>query len=205
MKGLLWKRTVTHNRYSGTNSKNLWRMPLSYPEGFELSTELHIAKFIGRHLPRVSLVQMFSYEFSKTFKNTCFEEYLWTTASGWRLENPVEVEQQGFYYFYLVLFTLASLQVVFFLLLFTNFLCIFVLVFKTKLANRKLYGELRPFLKYNLKERDWIFRLPSKYGNVESADWNSLHIGSYWQWKRQSTTSGTVNLTGVYTISGRFS
>ena len=40
MKGLLWKGTVTHNSYSGTNSKNLWGMPLSYPEAFELSVEL---------------------------------------------------------------------------------------------------------------------------------------------------------------------
>ena len=38
------------------------------------------------------------------------------------------------------------------------------------LQTEKLYGELRPFLKYNLKERDCIFRLSGKYGNVESAD-----------------------------------
>ena len=36
---LLWKGTVTHNSYSGTNSKKLWGMPLSYPEALELSVE----------------------------------------------------------------------------------------------------------------------------------------------------------------------
>ena len=34
--------------------------------------------------------------------------------------------------------------------------------FETKLANGKLYGELRPFIWYNLKEQDWIFKLPRK-------------------------------------------
>ena len=29
LKGLLWKEHVLHNKYSGTNSKNLWGMPLS--------------------------------------------------------------------------------------------------------------------------------------------------------------------------------
>ena len=48
----------------------------SYPEAFGLSVELHIAKFAGRHLSRVSMVQLFSYEFCKTFKNAYFEEYL---------------------------------------------------------------------------------------------------------------------------------
>ena len=67
-------------------------MPLSYPEAFELPVELHksshrrcsktdgvlniFAKFKGKHLSRVSLVQVFSYEFCKTFRNTYFEEYL---------------------------------------------------------------------------------------------------------------------------------
>ena len=51
-------------------------MPLSYPEAFELSVELHIAKLTGRHLSRVSLVQVFSYVFCKTFKNAYFEEDL---------------------------------------------------------------------------------------------------------------------------------
>ena len=47
-------------------------MPLSYPEAFELSVELDIAKFTGRHLSQVSLVQVFSNEFYKTFKNIYF-------------------------------------------------------------------------------------------------------------------------------------
>ena len=67
-------------------------MPLSYPEAFELSVELHrsshrrcskrksvlniFVKFTGKHVSRVSLVQVFSYELCKTFKNTFFEEYL---------------------------------------------------------------------------------------------------------------------------------
>ena len=34
---------------------------------------------------------------------------------------------------------------------------------ETKLTNGKLYGEIRPVLKYYIKERD-------KYGHVESAD-----------------------------------
>ena len=52
------------------------RNVLEYPEAFELLVELHIAQFTGRHLSRVSMVQVFSYEFCKTFKNTYFEEYL---------------------------------------------------------------------------------------------------------------------------------
>ena len=96
MKGLLWKGTVKHNRYSGTSSKNLWGVPLSYPEVLELSVKLHITKFTGRHVSRVSLVHVFSYEFCKTFKNTHFEEYQWTTASGCRLEHHVEIEPQRF-------------------------------------------------------------------------------------------------------------
>ena len=51
-------------------------MSLSYPEAFKLSVKLHIAKFTGKYLSRVSLIQVFSYEFSKTFKKTYFEEYL---------------------------------------------------------------------------------------------------------------------------------
>ena len=41
MKDLLWMGTVTHNIYSGTNSKNLWGMLLSYLEAFEFSAELY--------------------------------------------------------------------------------------------------------------------------------------------------------------------
>ena len=37
-----------------------------------------------------------SYEFCKTFKNIYFEEYLWTTAFGSRLESHVEIEPQRF-------------------------------------------------------------------------------------------------------------
>ena len=70
-----------HNRYSGTNSKNLRGMPLSYPEAFELSVELHIAKFTGRHLSRVSLVQVFFYEFCGIFKNIVFIELFQATTS----------------------------------------------------------------------------------------------------------------------------
>ena len=39
---------------------------------------------------------MFSCEFCKIFKNIYFEEHLWTTASGSRLENHVEIEPQRF-------------------------------------------------------------------------------------------------------------
>ena len=41
MKGVLWKGTVTHNSSPGTNSNNLWAVPLSYLEALELSVELH--------------------------------------------------------------------------------------------------------------------------------------------------------------------
>ena len=67
-------------------------MPLSYPEAFEFSVELHtrshrrcsktkgvlnvFAKFPGKQLSRVSLVQVFFYEFCKTFKKAYFGEYL---------------------------------------------------------------------------------------------------------------------------------
>ena len=78
---------------------------MSYPEAFELSVELHITKFAGRHLSRVSMVQVFSYEFCKTFKITYFEEYLRTTAFGCRLENHVEIGPQRF-----TTFTLSCLH-----------------------------------------------------------------------------------------------
>ena len=84
---LNWKGTVTHNSYSGNNSRNPWRMPLNYLQAFELSVELQIEKFTGRHLSRVSLVQVISYELCKTFKKSYFEEYLWTTAAGCRLDD----------------------------------------------------------------------------------------------------------------------
>ena len=44
----------------------------------------------------VSMAQVFSYEFCKTFKNTYFEEYLWAIAFGCRLENHIEIEPQRF-------------------------------------------------------------------------------------------------------------
>ena len=80
--------------YSGTYSRNLLGIP--HPEAFELSVELHVAKLTRRHLSRVSQGQVFSYEFRKTFKNTYLEEYLWTTAFGYRLENYAETEPQRF-------------------------------------------------------------------------------------------------------------
>ena len=62
-------------------------------------------------IKKEALVQVFSYEFYKTFKDIYFEEHLLTTACGCRLENHVEIEP-------LVLFTLTSLYlVVFFYLL----------------------------------------------------------------------------------------
>ena len=131
-------------------------MPFSYPEAFELSVELQIAKCTGRHLSRVSMVQAFSYEFCKTFKNTYFEEYLRTTAFGYRLENHVEIEPQRFTTFTLFCLHYHLCRQFFFLLLFTISFCIFILVFETKLAIRKLYGELRQFLKYKVNERDLI-------------------------------------------------
>ena len=71
-------------------------MPLSYPEAFESLVELYrsshrrcsktkgiliiFAKFTGpeicNFIERETLVQVFSHEFCKTFKNTYFEEHL---------------------------------------------------------------------------------------------------------------------------------
>ena len=122
MTGLLWKGTVAHNRYSETSSKNLWGMPSSYPYSVELHRSSHrrcsktkgvlniFEKFTEKHLSqspffnkvaalrsekrenRETLVQLFSYEFWKNFKNS----YLLTTACGCRLENHIEIEPQGF-------------------------------------------------------------------------------------------------------------
>ena len=41
LKGLLWKETVAHNNYSGTNSKNLWRMLLNNSYSVELHRSNH--------------------------------------------------------------------------------------------------------------------------------------------------------------------
>ena len=50
-------------------------------------------------------MQVFSYEFYKTFKNTYFEEHLWTTASGYMLEKHKKIEPRRF-----ATFTLSSLH-----------------------------------------------------------------------------------------------
>ena len=110
MKELLWKGTVAHNNYSGTNSKILWETPLSYSYSVELHRSCHrrcskkivlkiFAKFTGIHLsqslflkkvaglrPAISLkienlAQVCTYEFCKAFKNTYFEEHLWTNLN----------------------------------------------------------------------------------------------------------------------------
>ena len=45
-----------------------------------------------KFIKKETLAHVFSWEFSKIFKSTYFEEHLWTTASGCRLENQVEIE-----------------------------------------------------------------------------------------------------------------
>ena len=81
--------------------------------------------------------------------NDCFWLQAWEPRRNWTAEIC---------FFYLVLFTLTSL------VLFRSFIYYFFIHicfgFETKLANGKLHGELRPSLWYNLKEWDWIFRLP---------------------------------------------
>ena len=61
-------------------------MPLSYPEAFELSVELHIAKFTGRHLSQDSLVEVFPRNFAKLLRTPILKnisERLFL-AAGWR-------------------------------------------------------------------------------------------------------------------------
>ena len=69
-------------------------------------------------------------------------------------EEPRRNRTAEICYFYLVLFTLTSLKLV----LFPSFIYdLFIHIcfgFETKLVNRKLSEELRPVLKYKLKERD---------------------------------------------------
>ena len=82
----------------------------------------------------------FSMNFSKFLrtsisKNIC--EGLLLVAGWWTAE---------IYYFYLVLFTLTSLWLGFFSFIYDFFIHI-CFGFETKLANGKLYGELRPILK----------------------------------------------------------
>ena len=47
-------------------------------------------------IKKETLAQVFSCEFCKIFKKTYFDEHLWTTVSGWRLKNHVEIEPQTF-------------------------------------------------------------------------------------------------------------
>ena len=88
LKGLLWKGNFSHNNYSGTNSNNLWGMPLSYSYSVELHRSNHrkcskkesvlknFAKFTGKYLcqsiffnfiQKKTLAQVFSSEFCKVF------------------------------------------------------------------------------------------------------------------------------------------
>ena len=114
---------------------------------FELSRSLWIIGRVAQNQPpevfwdkrpeacnfikRETLVQRLSYEFCKTFKNTYFEEHLWTTASGCSLGSRVEIEPQRF-----ASFTLTSL------VLFPSFIYYFFIhicfSFETKLANGKI-------------------------------------------------------------------
>ena len=48
---------------------------------------------------------------------------------------------------------------------------------KTKVTNGKLYGELRLVLKYNFKEREWIFRL---HRQIWSCGICRLKFSTYW-------------------------
>ena len=47
-------------------------------------------------IKKETLMQVFSCEFCKIFKSTDFEEHLWTSNSGCRPENHVEIEHQRF-------------------------------------------------------------------------------------------------------------
>ena len=88
LKRLLWKGNFSHNNYSGTNSKNLWGMPLSYSYSVECNRSNHrkcskkeivlknFAKFTGKYLrqstffnfiQKKTLAQVFSSEFWKFF------------------------------------------------------------------------------------------------------------------------------------------
>ena len=77
--------------------------------------------------------------------NDCF----WLQAGEPRRNCTAEI-----CYFYLVLFTLTSLKLVLFPSFIYDFLIHICFGFGTELANGKLSGELRPVLKYHLKEQD---------------------------------------------------
>ena len=62
-------------------------------KGYSEIEQLRITEFL---CPEFLWDRCFPMNFGKTFKNTYLEEYLWTTAFGYRLQNYVETEPQRF-------------------------------------------------------------------------------------------------------------
>ena len=110
------------------------------------------------------------------------------------------------YCFKPILPTLTSLQLVLFPSFIYNFFIHTCFGFdETKLRHGKLYRKLRPVLKYNFKERDWIFR-PHRQMVMWNLQNKILYILSHTgNDKDRLQLTETPNLTRTYTISERFS
>ena len=122
---------------------------------------------------------MFSCEICKFFKNTYFKDYPWTTASGCRIDNHVEIELQR--RDLLSLTSLVHINISVARIFPFNYLGFFIdICFRfeeTNLTKGKVYRELLPVLKYNFKERDWIFRLRRQ---IWSCGICRLKFSTYW-------------------------
>ena len=177
MKGLLWKGTVTHNSCPGTNSNNIWVVPLSYPEALELSVELHrsshrrssktkgvliiFATFTRKDLSqglifvKVAGLRCFPMNFTKLLrtpisKNIC--ERLLLVA-----DSRTRYQLNRRYLLLLPCYVYINISVAsYFFFFYSRFFFVNICFgSETKLANGKLHEELRPVLKCN-----WIFSLP---------------------------------------------
>ena len=98
LKRLLWKGNFSHNNYSGTNSKNLWGMPLSYSYSVELHRSNH---------RKCSKTENVSKKFRKIHRKISASEYLFQLYS--KEDSSTGVFQwmlQIFYFFSFFFFLL---------------------------------------------------------------------------------------------------
>ena len=113
-------------------------------DAFELHRSSHLRPLTPNFIAKEMLAQVFSCKFCEIFKNNYFEEHLQTTVSGCRMENHaeiVEIEPQRFTAFNLSCLHQQICSYFFFLLLFTIFLSIFVLVLTKLNLQRENYME----------------------------------------------------------------
>ena len=83
------------------------------------------AKFTGKHLCQETLAQAFSCEFCETYRNTCFTEHLWTTASN---TSSLTLSNNFILFFSNILILISSEFVLIFLI---NFVLIYKSVYRS--------------------------------------------------------------------------